>query len=203
MKFIAPTNLNIKSWVKKTGINSIKVSNILILEVIRIILKSLKCTCRKWYWKKKKSYFKKELAKTRNKPKELWKTLKPLSLSSDKARKSKISLTEDGTIQFEALEKANTFKKFYSELAGDLQEQLPKAPNKFTNQTTKNYNTKTSWNVSNDFELSNVSDLKRLLKRFSLALIPVKLLGIPAKVLTDGAEVLAFPLRNTINLKNY
>ena len=89
--------------------------------------------------KKKKSYFEEELGKNRNKPKEFWKTLKSLGLGSDKARQSKISLKKDGDIQFKALENANTFKRFYSELAGDLQEKLPRAPNKFTSQTTKNY----------------------------------------------------------------
>ena len=74
-----------------------------------------------------------------NKLKELWKALKSLGLSSDKARKSKIFLKNDGTIRFEALENANLFKTLYSELAGGLQEKLPKALNKFTHQTTKNY----------------------------------------------------------------
>ena len=142
--------------------------------------------------KKKKSYFEEELDKNRNKPKELWKTLKSLGLSSDKARQSKISLNKDGAIQFEALENANTFKRFYSELAGGLQEKLPRAPNKFTSQTTKNYYAKTSCNVSNDFEFSNVSeeDVKKIL----LNLDTSKATGmdqIPAKFLRDGAEVLA------------
>ena len=70
--------------------------------------------------KKKKSYFQEELGKNRDKPKELWQTLKSLCLSSDKARQSNISLKTDGGIQFGALENANTFKRFYSELAGEL-----------------------------------------------------------------------------------
>ena len=41
--------------------------------------------------KKKKSYFEEELTKNRNKPKELWKALKSLGLSSDKAKKSNVS----------------------------------------------------------------------------------------------------------------
>ena len=86
-----------------------------------------------------------------------------------KARQSKISLKKNGAIQFKALENANTFKRFYSELAGDLQEKLPRAPNKFTSQTTKNYYAKTSCNISNDFEFSNVSE-----EDIYLASIPVK-----------------------------
>ena len=54
---------------------------------------------------------------------------------------------------------------FYPEFAGGLQEKLPKAPYKFFSQTTKNYYAKTSSNVSNDFELSNVSEevIKKIL----------------------------------------
>ena len=59
--------------------------------------------------KKKKSYFEEELAKNRNKPKELWRTLKSLGLSLDKTRKPNFFFKKDGTSQFEALENANTF----------------------------------------------------------------------------------------------
>ena len=53
---------------------------------------------RKMILKKKISYFEEELGDNRNKPQELWKTLKSLGLSSDKARQSKISLKKDGAI---------------------------------------------------------------------------------------------------------
>ena len=59
--------------------------------------------------KKKKSYFEEELDKNRSKPKELWKTLMSLDLSSDETKQSKIYLKKDGAIQFEALENANLF----------------------------------------------------------------------------------------------
>ena len=82
-----------------------------------------------------------------------------------------------------------------------LQEKLPKAPNKFTSQTAKNYYAKTSCNVSNDFELSNVSE--EVIKKILLILDTSKAAGmdqIPAKFLRDGAEVLALRLRNVTNL---
>ena len=138
----------------------------------------------------KKSSFEGELGKNRNKTKELWKTLKSLGLSSDKARQSNIYLNKDGATQF----KRFTFKRFYSELAGGLQEKMPRAPKKITSQITKNYYAKTSCNVSNDFEFSSVSqeDAKRIL----LSLDTSKTAGIdqiPATFLRDGAEVLALP----------
>ena len=88
--------------------------------------KVAKMHLQKMMLKKKKSYFEEELGKNRNKPKELWKTLKSLGLSSGKPRQSKIS---DGAIQFEAMGNANTFKRFCPELAGGLQEKLPRALN--------------------------------------------------------------------------
>ena len=103
--------------------------------------------------------------------------------------------------QFEAPESANTFKRFYSELAGGLQQKLQRAPNWFASQENKNYYAKTSCNVSNIFEFSNVSeeDIKKIL----ISLDTSKVTGmdqIPAKFLRDGAELLTFPLRNLINL---
>ena len=65
---------------------------------------------------------------------KLYKKFKHSCLETDKD-----NLNKDRAIQFEALENANTFKSFYSELAGGLQEKLPRAPSKFTSQTTKNY----------------------------------------------------------------
>ena len=121
------------------------------LETNKDNFKIAKMHLQKIILKKKKSYFEEELDKNRDKPKELWKALKSLGLNSDKGRKSKIFFKKDGAIPFEALEKANTFKRFYSELARGLQEKLPKAPNKFTSQKTKNYYVKTLCNVSNDF----------------------------------------------------
>ena len=89
----------------------------------------------------------------------------------------------------------------YTELAGYLQEKLPRAPKKYTSQITKYYYAKTSCNVSNDFDFSNVSeeDVKNIL----LTVDTSKAAGmdqIPANLLRDGAEVLALPLGNIINL---
>ena len=67
------------------------------LETDKENFKILTFTCRKRYWR---TYFEEELANNRNKSKELWKALKLLGLSSEKARKVEISLKEYNTIQF-------------------------------------------------------------------------------------------------------
>ena len=74
-------------------------------------------------------------------------------------------------------------------------------PNKFTLQATKNYYAKTLYNVSNDFEFSNISEED--VKKIVLSLDTSEAAGIdqiPAKFLRYGAEILALPLGNIINL---
>ena len=70
---------------------------------------------------------------------------------------------------------------------------MPRAPNKLTGQTTKNYYAKTSCNVSDEFEFSNVSeeDVKKIL----LSLDTSKATGmdqIPAKFLRDRLKYWLF-----------
>ena len=60
--------------------------------------KVAKMLLQKMILEKKKSHLEEELGKNRNKPKELWKTLKSLGLSSGKPRQSKIYLKKDGAI---------------------------------------------------------------------------------------------------------
>ena len=72
---------------------------------------------------------------------------------------------------------------------------MPRAPKKFTCQTTENYYAKTSCKVFNDFEFSNVSE--EHVKKILLSLDTSKATGmdqIPSEFLRDGAELLALPL---------
>ena len=183
-------NANSKPWFDNQIVSAIQRRDKLYkkfkysdLETDKANFKVTKMHLQKMILKKKKYYFEEELCKNRNKPKELWKTLKSLGLSSDKAIQSKISLNKDSVIQFEALENANSFKRFYSELAKGLQERLPRAPNKFTSQTTKDYYAKTSCNVSNDFEFSNVSEV---IKKTLLSLDTSKAAGFDQFIQTFG-----------------
>ena len=80
--------------------------------------------------KKMKSYHEKKLGK-KDKPKEICKVLKSLCLNSVKQMKSKIYLKKNCIIQFQPLENANTFKRFY------LYE--PEASKKNCQRLPKNY----------------------------------------------------------------
>ena len=86
-----------------------------------------------YFSKKKKSFFQEKIEKNANSSKELWKALKSLGMKSDKENQSEIALKNGGAIQFEPTKNANTFKDFYSDLAGTLVRKLPVALNKFNN----------------------------------------------------------------------
>ena len=61
------------------------------------------------------------------------------------------------------------------------------APNNFTSQTTKNYYAKASYNVSNGFEMSNVSE--EVIKRILLGLDTnndARIDQIPGKISSEG-----------------
>ena len=75
--------------------------------------------------KKKKSFFKEKLSENIGKPKELWKSLNSLGLSSKNKSRSKICLNENGNLNFEPKANANIFKNFFSNLADELLNKLP------------------------------------------------------------------------------
>ena len=81
---------------------------------------------------------------------------------------ARISLTKDGTICFEPFENVNIFKKFYSELATNLANKLPIAPNKFNIHTTKDYYTNIFSNKKPRI-FSYLTYPKMLLEKFCLA----------------------------------
>ena len=90
---------------------------------------------------------------------------------------------------------------FYPESVWDFQGKLPKALNKFINQSNKNYFAKTSCKISNNFKLSNFSE--EVLTKLLPSLDTSKALGIdqiPVKFLEESVKILALLLRNIINL---
>ena len=88
---------------------------------------------------KKKQYFEEKLSENIAKPKELWQTLKSLGLPNKKNSPSNICLKDKNGLSFDSLSIAETFKKYYSSLAGNLVLKLPKPSNDFGIQTVNNY----------------------------------------------------------------
>ena len=148
---------------------------------------------------KKCDFVKGQLKENIAKPSKLWKTLKSIGLPSKSKNEAKICLKENEVMFFEPKETSRIFKNFYENLAQSLVDQLPPAPNKYNNETTKVYYDK--MNINNNFKLEEVDSdqIYSLLKQTNASKAPGidKLSGVFIK---DGAEVLAKPLSQLINL---
>ena len=104
-----------------------------------------------------------------NKPKEIWKGVKSLDLSSDKARKSNIYLEKDLIIQFKVLEIANIFKTFYSlRISWRPPRKTAKSTQQIYMSNTQKVLCHDLCNVSNNSELSNV--FEKIIKKILLSL---------------------------------
>ena len=148
---------------------------------------------------KKCDFIKEQLRENIAKPSKLWKTLKLIGLPSKSKDESKICLKENGTMFFEPKEVCRIFKNFYENLAQSLVDELPPAPNKYNNETTKAYYDK--MNINNSFKLEEVDfdQIYSILKQTNENKAPGidNLSGIFIK---DGAEILAKPVSELINL---
>ena len=82
---------------------------------------------------KTKSFVVEKLNETIVKPKELWKCLKSLGLSSGKDSPSKICLSNKGKPYFDDKTNAEIFKDFFSNLASNLVNKLKRSPHRLDN----------------------------------------------------------------------
>ena len=149
---------------------------------------------------KKCSYVKDQLKTNIAKPSKLWKVLKAIGLPSNTNNNSKVCLKDkNNALLFEPKQTCNVFKNFYENLAQSLVDILPPAPNKFNLDTTKTFYERL--NIPNIFNLHEVDQafvLKMLAKTNAHKAPGIdKLQGIFIK---DGAELLAAPLTQLINL---
>ena len=150
--------------------------------------------------RKKKQYILAKLDLNIGKPKDLWNTLKSLGLSSKTNCRSKICLKTNENLSFDPKTNADTFMKFYSNLASDLVKQLPTAPNKFGIDTVKKYyeNYKLEGKFFSFTPVTEETILKML-----LTTNPSKAAGLDnlaGKYLREGASVLVTPVTKICNL---
>ena len=109
-------------------------------------------------------------------------------------------MKNNGAIQFKLTKNANILKDFYSDLAGKLVRKLSVALNKTNNNSAKQYYMNIEKSCHN-FELCNAT--LETIKKILVCLDSSKAPGldrISSKFLKDGAEVLALPLCNLVNL---
>ena len=149
---------------------------------------------------KKCDYFKDQLTANIAKPSKLWKVLKSIGLPSNSGNTAKVCLkNENNTLLFKPKETCNVFNKFYENLAQSLVDKLPPAPNKFNLDTTKAYYE--SLNIVNIFRLQEVdqASILKMLQQTNANKAP-GIDKLPGIFIKDGANLLAAPITNLINL---
>ena len=146
---------------------------------------------------KKKSFIVGKPNEDIGKPKELWKCLKSLGLSSGKELPSKICLNNKGNPCFDDKANAYILREFFSNLASNLVKKLRRSPHRLDN--VREYYQ--YLNISEPFKLVSTS-LETVLKLLE-EINPSKATGldnIAGKFLKDGAMALAEPITKLCNL---
>ena len=180
------------SCYKKCKVSKLETDKDLLREPKRILKVTIQI--------KKGTFFQGKIQENSKNSKELWKTLKSLGLNSKKTGQSKVSLKEDDVIQFEPKKNANIFKRFYSELAGSFVKKLPEPPLKFHAKRTKMFYKKLKPNTEKFEFLCITEDItKKLLCCLDVSKAP-GIDQIPSRFLKDGAEILAKPISDIVNL---
>ena len=88
---------------------------------------------------KKKEYFENKLKENIAKPKDLWKTLKSLGLSKKFSVAQTNAIEDNKRLKYDLKSIAETFAKFYSNLAESLLKNLSNSPNKFDINSVHQY----------------------------------------------------------------
>ena len=171
------------------------------LNIDEQLYKEAKINVQKLIKNKKRDFYLEKLRENVGKPKELWKALKSLGLPSKITPVSQVSLKDGETISFDEKTNNNSFKNFYANLALNLVNKLPHAPNKFDLHSVLAYY-KRFLNTENQkftFSPTSEDEVLKLLKDTN----PEKAAGIDnlsGRFLKDGAVVLALPISKLCNL---
>ena len=170
------------------------------LHVDEICFKEARNDVQNLIKKKKKTFFGNKLNENIGKPKELWKALNDIGLpKKGSSGKQNICLKDKDNLIFDPKKTSNIFKTFFSDIAKNLLEKLPIAPNRFNKNSVSEYYK--NFNLTNKFQFSHISTqtVHDILKNLDIT----KSAGIDnvsATFLKDGAEILASPIAQLCNL---
>ena len=149
---------------------------------------------------------KKKLSESIGKPKDLWKALKSLGLPNKISSCEVSALKINNTVEHDANLILEGFKNYYSTLAENLVNMLPKAPNKYSINTVIKYYEHMI--QGSHFNLASVSEnsILTILKSTQVS----KAAGLDSLsgwFLKDGAKFLAKPIIiyviSQLTLKNF
>ena len=109
------------------------------LHIDKDIYNASRYKVRKRIFDKKISFFEKELGESIGKPKDLCKALKSLGLPNKISSCDVSALKTNNTVEHDANLILESFKNYYSILAENLVNMLPKTPNKYSINTAIKY----------------------------------------------------------------
>ena len=109
------------------------------LHIDKDIYNAARYKVRKMVFDKKRLFFEKKLIESIGKPKDLWKALKSLGLPNKISSCEVSALKINNTVEHDANSILEGFKNYYSTLAENLVNMLPKAPNKYSINTVIKY----------------------------------------------------------------
>ena len=150
----------------------------------------------------KSEYFTSKVEEDIDDPKKLWQHLKNLGVKGKQKEEQNICLNIDGEICHEPKTVADHFNSFFTNIASELVQKLPRCLNMFDTNSgifKSFYSEKLQENTS--FLLSPVSEdfvYKELLKLNSSK--STGLDELPARFIKDGANVLKIPITFIVNL---
>ena len=102
------------------------------MHIVKDICNAARYKVRKMIFNKKRSLFEKKLSESIGKPKDLWKALKSLGLPNKISSCEVSALKINNTVEHDANLILEGFKNYYSTLAENLVNMLPKGPNKYS-----------------------------------------------------------------------
>jgi len=155
-------------------------------------------------YKAKVSFYSNKVEENKNKPKQLWQTLKSLGIQAKGGSSTtNIGLQIGNELCFDKAKVADTFNSFFTTVASTLVSKLP-APSGIFNETkVKNYYVDKGV-VEDTFKLSSVSEdeVFKLLKNINVGKA-TGLDNLPAKFIRDGGPVIGSAFSHIINLSFY
>ena len=169
------------------------------LHIDKDIYNAARYKVRKMIFDKKRSFFEKKLSESIGKPKDLWKALKSLGLPNKISSCEVSALKINNTVEHDANLILEGFKNYYSTLAENLVNMLPKAPNKYSINTVIKYYEHMI--QGSHFNLASVSEnsILTILKSTQVSKA-AGLDGLSGRFLKDGAKFLAKPISDLCNL---
>ena len=126
------------------------------LHVDKEIYKSVRYSVQNLIVKKKNFFFENKFKECIGKPEDLWKAIKSLGLPNKSGECIVGAYAENQIVKHDTKSILKTFKRFYSNLAGNLLAKRPKGPNRYAIKFVSDYYNKLS--LSENFKLDSTTE---------------------------------------------